>query len=640
MMPELSERLRRVRKLAPGLRLGGLAEALAGSDQQEAGVIASVLLEEAHLLTGGRSWWGGGIEREQVVGALTAVWHRIPPELRPAGEVTFGGELAAEAERLVGSERARDRLAGVALAEDLESAGAIRALAGLLRDGERDIAEAAEGALGRMMRRAGEMDPEAARAVDEALAAAGRGFVEHRRRGMMKTIAVAAARGWGAVGEFVGEADGPGHMALRAAAKRSNDREVRESSVRWLGVEALAPAALAQLERLCDEQEERALTQGVLLMRARRRTRLDGSAPARRLVEKGVRGELNQGARRGLVEWIAAGERTGRVEKLASFLTDDSARVRFAALRRCAELARDDEEACSLLEDFAFDADACVARTAVSALLAQGRLRKKIVRALVRSPHESVRTVAVGEARDWRDAIRNPGAEGRGALALRRALDDSQTRSAAINTLRSAIARGEAPARIRAIRLARRVGAAAECELELLGAAAGDDARVAATAARALGGLSSSSALEALAKCAQHGDGRVRASAIEAAGREETLDSIVIEAMDEPCARARANAVRVMLKKEGSGGHASEALAAMLTDSRADHRVSGLWAAQRLGRTELAQRVAGLATEEGEGPVREGARRCGKRLLAQLRSEWSSESDTCSTAPKPKEVVL
>ncbi len=631
-MPELPERLRRVRRLAPRLRLTALAEALAGSDQHESGVIASVLLEESHLLAGGRSWWGGGVERERVVATLAAVWHRIPPELRPAGEVTFGEELIAEAERLAGSERVRDRLAGVALAEDLEGAGAIRALAGLLQDGERDVAEAAEGALGSLMRRVGEMDTEAARAVDESLAAAARGFVEHRRRGVMKTVAVAAARGWQAVGDFVGEADGPGHMAMRAAARRSNDREVREASVRWLAVESLAPAAQAQLERLTDEQEERALAQGVLLKRARRRQRLEGSAPARRLVEKGVRRVLNQEARRGLVEWVAADERAGRVEKLAGFLTDDSTRVRFAAMRRCAELARENEEARSLLEDFAFDADARVARTAVSALLAQGSLHKRIVRALVRSPHEPVRTMVAGEALDWRDAIRNPGAERGDALALKQALDDSQTRSAALNALRSAIMRGQPPVRVGAISLVRRVGAAALCELELLGAAADEDARVAATAALALGALSSASAHEALARCAQHRDGRVRASAIEAAGRGRAMDSILIEAMREPCARARANAVRVMLKKECSGGEASEALAAMLTDERAEHRLSGLWAAQRLGRTELAQRVAGLATEESEERVREGARRCGRRLLAQLRSEWSGESDACSTA--------
>ena len=68
----------------------------------------------------------------------------------------------------------------------------------------------------------------------------------------------------------------------------------------------------------------------------------------------------------------------------------------------------------------------------------------------------------------------------------------------------------------------------------------------------------------------------------------------------------------------------AEILLSMLDDERADHRLSGLWLAERLGRTECAQRVASIAATDMDGRVRVRARMTARRLLAEMRvEEWT-----------------
>ena len=115
-----------------------------------------------------------------------------------------------------------------------------------------------------------------------------------------------------------------------------------------------------------------------------------------------------------------------------------------------------------------------------------------------------------------------------------------------------------------------------------------------------------------------HPDDRVRANAVEAIARRNPDEPVVRAWVENEVPRARANAVRarVVLAKDAKG---AEALSKMLSDERRSHRLSGLWVAERAGMTGVSERVAELARTEREPHVRARARRCARRLLAEMR---------------------
>jgi HEAT repeat protein len=150
-----------------------------------------------------------------------------------------------------------------------------------------------------------------------------------------------------------------------------------------------------------------------------------------------------------------------------------------------------------------------------------------------------------------------------------------------------------------------------------------------------LGALESGAAREAVRRLWEHPAGRVRATVIEAIGRRDPAEVSrrIVELKPEEHHRVRGNAAKaVLLAADGDEG-ASALLASMLGDERPLQRLAALWALERVAMirgealaAELVRRVAELARNEPEAPVRKRAERCAARLLAVVRSGWKSRA--------------
>jgi hypothetical protein len=117
----------------------------------------------------------------------------------------------------------------------------------------------------------------------------------------------------------------------------------------------------------------------------------------------------------------------------------------------------------------------------------------------------------------------------------------------------------------------------------------------------------------------------VRANALEAIARRDADAPVVRTWVRNDTPRARGNAVRARLMLAGDPAGA-ESLESMLSDDRRGHRLSGLWVAERAGLTSVSERVAEIARRESEPRVRARAKRCARRLLAEMRLRENSSA--------------
>ncbi|GJM20016.1 MAG: hypothetical protein DHS20C14_22290 [Phycisphaeraceae bacterium] len=192
-------------------------------------------------------------------------------------------------------------------------------------------------------------------------------------------------------------------------------------------------------------------------------------------------------------------------------------------------------------------------------------------------------------------------------------------------------------ARTSAIGVIRAIGAGALLELEL-GELACDAAmpRAAATAARALGCVDTPGSRSALTKAARSSDARVRANAVESLARlsgptpDTAAAAVFIECKADRHHRVRASAVRALVERPG-GADLSASLAdvrAMLDDARGEHRLAGVWVAERVlggigaragseACERLMERMTELATGDASSAVRARATRCVRRVLVE-----------------------
>jgi hypothetical protein len=248
---------------------------------------------------------------------------------------------------------------------------------------------------------------------------------------------------------------------------------------------------------------------------------------------------------------------------------------------------------------------------------------------LARSPHAPVRRIALTEpaSRAWL----SPAGRTR-ALAARRTEPDRLA-----GELRDAAsAAGETRSRVDAIRLARRLRLLAGWEETLAGLieAPPKEARVSATAASAIADLPGPYPADLLERALVHPDPRVRANAVEAmdalarrhADERPGIDRRLVEHKADNEHRARANALRALARGPGPESAGGD-LARMLSDDRPTHRLAGVWLAERLlcgggvadeAWQEMARRIAGLARHEVDAHIRARAKRCSRRLLAEI----------------------
>jgi hypothetical protein len=150
-----------------------------------------------------------------------------------------------------------------------------------------------------------------------------------------------------------------------------------------------------------------------------------------------------------------------------------------------------------------------------------------------------------------------------------------------------------------------------------------------------LGAIESEAAREALRRLWEHPAGRVRATVIEAVGRRDPSEVArrIVEMKPGEHHRVRGNAAKAVLAAADGDEGASALLASMLGDERPLQRLAALWALERVAMirgegvaAELVSRVAELARSEPEAPVRKRAERCAARLLAVVRSGWTTRA--------------
>lgn len=546
----------------------------------------------------------------------------------------------------------------------------------------RSVADELTGGAGPAAPRDGS-DPTARALLTEAVVAGVRSASDHRRREVVLAALVLAADetlGMGStrlIRSLLAEAGAPGARELASALRRCPASVLRACAWRWLDGSVAQGPLLERVGQVHTEGDHDAwLGLAHLALRPARRQlamKLCADPRTARACLPGADAlrRLDPGARLGFVRTIdlLSPNAATRREHLTPLLADPDARVRLGAASASAS-----ED----LPDWCFDAEPSVARSATLRWAGVGTparrpdapataARSRILTALTRSPHERVRAIA-GEALDAMSPWRRVDATSATLLRRWHAVDAE----AAMAALMMRITGGAARERVQAIALAARAGFADELSEVLVasarltaGSMAGGEL-VAATAVRALARVQTALAERAIDAAIAHADPRVRANAVEAlamrpgARRDVRADAVLVECKGDDAHRARANAIRAMLLGDSGGGSggggggawavgigeikprriyepaAVEELERLLTDDRAEHRLAGVWLAERtlcVGGADrlgpafdgLTRRVARLAKDDADERVRRRGVRCASRLLTELRGDADSD---------------
>jgi len=467
-------------------------------------------------------------------------------------------------------------------------------------------------------------------ALDRALAAGAARFDAHRSTLLMDAVLDRATHPGPNLGAWLADESEPGHMALRASVRRLSRDQAARRVVALLGVPALAGACVERLERLDEPglQVHLMLDAPLLLTRNRTRAVRRMTRPETILPGPDALRAMPPRARLGYVRWVQTLALPGarRLERLGVAAADADPRVRLATVRAiaCLEPTPTGDEA---LAQLAADADVRVASAAAGALAtarSEHRLASiaALASALRQSPHASVRQQIerlVRRAPRTNEAGRPVYTD---PVVARRAL--LRARDETLTSLRCQIAGADRAERMAAIEIVARLDLLHLTRAEILEAAESPDPYVAAKAARALARLPDAVARRRLTSLVEHKDPRVGADAIEALDEAGDIGRLDLERLaNHPTPRIRANTLHAMLHAEPRGAHARAALAEMLGDERPEHRRSALWLSQRCAVTEMADRVAQIVRTDPDEATRARARRCGRRLLAEMRRAWA-----------------
>ncbi|HRQ73125.1 MAG TPA: hypothetical protein PLU35_08865, partial [Phycisphaerales bacterium] len=535
-MAGLAARVDALRKLAPGRRLGAIAQAVRNAPDEDLEALGPELIELAIVPERASASRRGVADAALVEVART--WRRFGPCLRrislAAGRGRWEGAL-----RLVAADTdPAARYAAVRVAQESGDPALAPLLADMLGDPDRRIAAAAGAGLLRLCARASGVDsrallgsdapadvlarpmdpgaPDAADAADElagivALCMAGASI--RRTRQLTLCALVLLPR------PFEADQLGPGrarlaselrssddHAGMRAALRRSDSAVARRLALWWLADRAVAPAALERLSRAESVAEHEAVLRSWhLLARPSRRQRtrrmqvrtrpVAGAEDSRaRIVAQGgplpdgaTIGRLSAAARAGVAAFVEALalDETTRAAALGPFVTDPEPSVRFAAARAASS---------SDLPDYCLDPDPIVARTATLLWSAVGTApsgprpsdaaRRRFAGRLCLSPHRCVRLIAEAD-RDRLDPLDPDSAASR--LAARRLL--AANPDELVSMLRGLLVQAAEAPRLRALGVVRRFGLharVADALLTLAAGGAGATDRETATAVAAL----------------------------------------------------------------------------------------------------------------------------------------------------------
>jgi len=633
-MPALDVRLRLVNRLPKPARIAALESALAVAGAEEGSQIALQLLEIAATEKPIACDPSGGIIRRrrkcrpgvQPLLALLRAWTILGEDERAATVAVAGPSIAAALETMAEDRRFQHRVAAAKVAAGHPTADTLPILSRLIIDSDEDVQGAAEQAIEAICASSDRLDPPSDEALDRLLAEVGRTFPDHRRSGVISAIASRIAQPGPRLAGWLLDEHQPGLLVLRGLLRRDRTPAIARAAIRLLDHPTLCGAARTRLECInADAELHAALSRWPdLLNPARARALASLRRPDRIAPGADDMARLSAESKIGACVW-SDGMRlraADRASLLTSVALGDDRRAALAAIRRLAALPRPDAGARNGLFQATNVADDRLAELATSSLIDdRSPAARTWMRGLDQSAHPGVRRMANESNRrtdPWASiAADDPYLDAHAAL---RTLQ--REREPFITRLRELIRKGEAPARIRAMRLAWRLGVDSDVELELLKALYDQDSRVVASSVMSLRRLPTSAARSALVACLDHADDRVAANAVEAIAWREPDHHRVRMAADNKNARARANALRARIVC-GSGRAAAEQLHGMLHDERPSHRLSALWVAQRTGQSALARDIAILLDREDDERVRERGRRCARVLLAQLRSRDS-----------------
>ncbi len=475
--------------------------------------------------------------------------------------------------------------------------------------------------------------------VDACLAQAAQGLDESRSQEVLEALLAMAHAPGPRVRTWLRDESQAGHMPLRATARAMARPQKLQRATEWLGAPALRAIARQTIESICEQSgDARGLLERGHLLRARSRT------SSLRLVRDGLgvveatynQSDLSTSARRGRIDWVLAlpMRDEDRAESLARSWTDASGLVRLDAalgLGRLEPTRRGDES----LTDFTFDSREPVARAALASIVDSQTASRRahhvpLYRKLTKSSHTSVRSMARAGLR-WSDPWQCTSHAGLTSAPISAAQALEADPEGFVRELRSRLGAVESGTRVSLFELAARVGVLERIEPDLIEAVTAEDDRIAAKVVLLLGQLQTSVARQAVLSALDHGDPRVRASAIESLSRQSPTSTKLGGFLDDDTPRIRANAIHHLART----GSAFDALADMLCDARPGHRISGLWVARRRREVRLASRVAELSQSDPAPMVRDRARGCARVLLAAMRHGWSSSAPQATIVTRP-----
>ncbi|MCC5823019.1 MAG: hypothetical protein LAT64_07325 [Phycisphaerales bacterium] len=606
---------------------------------------------------------------ERAMLELLSGWDRVPDPVRPLASGLARERWLAAARKASESPDPGVRASAARFAEDTADPGLAGVVSGLLSDEHQAVrlhadramlrmamtllAHLPEGVLGaefgeiaarptvRLSADRGVLDLERVELCRHIADASWR-FAEHRCRSPLIAALLILDRLPGGTLErsvasrirrLLKESGHPSHSPLRTVLRRTPSPLLRERALRWIVID---PVRVVCVDRLASaesiEEHEILLSRSYLALRGARGARLRAVRPTGDREHAPVppaRGyqQLSPAARRGMVRFVQliGLEDEARRVALEPTLADADPLVRLTG-SHAAHPAD--------LSDYTFDPVESVALSAATRWSTLGvpapqagsgawSRRTQVATLLRRSPHRSVRALAAAEA----ERLDPLGATPASRLTARRLLERDP--NAFVRLVREGFADPERVLDALMLVRALRMGERFEMDLVELASTAADD-RVRATAVAALGTLASEPAGRTVRAALNAPDQRVRSNAVEAV---PACDPVLLEFKDDASHRVRASAVRRVLTDHAAADPpaaaarvvAAESLSRMLTDDRAEHRLSGAWAAERVlcpqrrellgpGWRGLVHRVAEAAEHDADTRVRLRAARCVRRL--------------------------
>lgn len=441
----------------------------------------------------------------------------------------------------------------------------------------------------------------------------------------------------------------PEHPAvepMRELLAKPADQANRSALLLLMSVHPVGPAARAGL--IAANQQNRladALHSGHLLSlpgvkrELKRERRPDSLWPDARQTRA-----MPTAAQRWLPAYLAAMplDPQEQVLRLARLSKATAVQTRLAVLRRLLRLARQPRDGHTAAADnandviaaFTGDADVALARTALWHLMNIDYAGlPRILANLVNSRHPEVRAVAarrlapLGFERYWQAW---PKLDPDRRIAAGRALIKIDAEFH--RHLGARLASRDPANRMRALGIIGALGQGAFFEQALIDLAGSSDARVVASAVRALGGCTSDTAHEVLSLALEHDDTRIRANAVEALASTDAakhLDRLLAIAQHD-VQRPRANAIRQLMELRTKD--ALPALNHMLHDPRAEHRVSALWLIDEMGLLQLARQVAELSVTDEDARVKERAAQVIQHLIDDLEHQVAEHKNATEAA--------